>query len=93
MPDFCVGFTQFSGPLSRVTEVIRFNYCQLHAYGMSEVPAPTHYDSLLAAMPASVAGGAAVGWILAIPVLAGMAVGGVLAGLMLAVSLFVMPPK
>jgi hypothetical protein len=60
---------------------------------MTETPTPSHYDGLLAAMPASVAGGAAVGWILAIPVLAGMAVGGVLAGLMLAVSLFVMPPK
>jgi hypothetical protein len=44
-------------------------------------------------MPASVAGGAAVGWALAVPVLAGMAAGGLLAGLLLAVSMAVVPPQ
>lgn len=60
---------------------------------MTETPTPTRYDGLLAAMPASVAGGAAAGWLLAVPYLLGLGLGGVLAGVFLAVSLFVVPPE
>jgi hypothetical protein len=60
---------------------------------MTETLTPSHYDGLLAAMPASVAGGAAVGWALAVPVLVGMAAGSLLAGLLLAVSILLVPPQ
>lgn len=50
------------------------------------------YDGLLAAMPASVIGGAIVGWIGAIPITVGLFVGCLLAGVLMLVSLFVVPP-
>ncbi|QLD90420.1 hypothetical protein HWV07_15815 [Natronomonas salina] len=54
---------------------------------------PTRYDGLLAAMPASVAGGAVAGWLLAIPLAVGVGLGSVLAALFVLVSLFVVPPQ
>lgn len=54
---------------------------------------PTRYDGLLAAIPVSVAGGSAAGWLLAIPTIAGIGAGGVVASLLVAVSLFVFPPN
>jgi hypothetical protein len=54
---------------------------------------PTRYDGLLAAMPASVAGGAAAGWLLAIPLALGIGIGSLLAALFVLVSLFVVPPQ
>ena len=55
--------------------------------------APTRYDGLLAAMPASVAGGALAGWLLAIPTAVGVGLGSVLASVFVALSLFVVPPE
>ncbi|WP_178918114.1 hypothetical protein [Natronomonas gomsonensis] len=60
---------------------------------MTETLTPSQYDGLLAAMPASVAGGAAVGWVFAVPVLAGMAAGSLFAGLLLTVSILLVPPQ
>lgn len=60
---------------------------------MTDAPGPTRYDGLLAAMPASVAGGAAAGWMLAIPFALGVGAGTVLAALFVVVSLFVVPPE
>ena len=60
---------------------------------MTTRPTPSHYDALLAAMPASVAGGAAAGWLLAIPLALGVGLGSVLAALFVLVSLFVVPPQ
>lgn len=54
---------------------------------------PLHYDGLLAAMPASVAGGAAAGWLLAVPFTLGVGLGSLLAALFVLVSLFVVPPE
>ena len=54
---------------------------------------PTRYDGLLAAMPASVAGGAIAGWLLAIPTAIGVGVGSALASVFVAMSLFVVPPE
>ena len=54
---------------------------------------PTRYDGLLAAMPASVAGGALAGWLLAIPTAIGVGLGSALAGVFVALSLFVVPPE
>jgi len=54
---------------------------------------PTRYDGLLAAVPASVAGGTAAGWWLAVPTLAGVGAGGAVAAFLVAVSLFVVPPR
>ena len=54
---------------------------------------PTCYDGLLAAMPASVAGGAVAGWLLAIPLAVGVGLGSALAALFVLVSLFVVPPQ
>ena len=55
--------------------------------------APTRYDGLLAAMPASVAGGALAGWLLAIPMAIGIGLGSALASVFVALSLFVVPPE
>ena len=55
--------------------------------------APTRYDGLLAAMPASVAGGAVAGWLLAIPMAVGVGLGSALASVFVALSLFVVPPE
>ena len=44
-------------------------------------------------MPASVAGGAAAGWLLAIPLILGIGLGSLLAALFVVVSLFVVPPQ
>ena len=55
--------------------------------------APTRYDGLLAAMPVSVAGGALAGWLLAIPTAVGVGLGSAVAGMFVALSLFVVPPK
>ena len=52
----------------------------------------TWYDGLLAAMPASLAGGAIVGWLLAIPFSFGIGAGSLVAALLLWVSMFVIPP-
>lgn len=54
---------------------------------------PTRYDGLLAAMPASVAAGVAVGWWSTLSTAVGLGVGGVLGALVVTVSLFVVPPK
>lgn len=55
--------------------------------------APTRYDGLLAALPASLAGGTAAGWLSTIPTLVGIGAGGVVAALFVSVSLFVVPPE
>ena len=55
--------------------------------------APTRYDGLLAAMPASVAGGAVAGWLLAIPMAVGVGLGSAVASVFVALSLFVVPPE
>lgn len=60
---------------------------------MTEPSTPTRYDGLLAAMPVSLASGAAAGWISAVPTLAGIGAGGLLAALLVSVSLFVVPPE
>jgi hypothetical protein len=60
---------------------------------VTETPTPTRYDGLLAAMPASVVGGAAAGWALAVPLLVGLSVGSLLAACFIAISLFVVPPE
>ena len=54
---------------------------------------PSRYDGLLAAMPASVAGGALAGWLLAIPMAIGVGLGSALASVFVALSLFVVPPE
>ena len=54
---------------------------------------PSRYDGLLAAMPASVAGGALAGWLLAIPTAIGVGLGSALAGVFVALSLFIVPPE
>ena len=59
---------------------------------MHRPPLPTRYDGLLAAMPASVAGGAAAGWWLAIPLLAGVGVGAGVAAIMIGLSIAMAPP-
>ncbi len=51
------------------------------------------YDGLLAAMPASVVVGAIAGWLGAIPITIGLLAGSVLAGVLMFVSLFVVPPS
>lgn len=51
------------------------------------------YDGLLAAMPASVAGGAAAGWTFAVPLSVGAGIGSLFAGALLALSLVVAPPS
>ncbi|CAI50580.1 uncharacterized protein NP_4978A [Natronomonas pharaonis DSM 2160] len=53
---------------------------------------PTRYDGLLAAMPASMAGGAAAGWWSTAPLAAGLGLGSAVAAAFVAVSLFVVPP-
>ncbi|MFQ3285549.1 MAG: hypothetical protein ACI9TI_000946 [Natronomonas sp.] len=58
----------------------------------TSAPTPTRYDGLLAAMPAPLVGGAAVGWLSSIPTIAGLAIGGLVAAVLVSVSLFVVPP-
>ena len=53
----------------------------------------TRYDGLLAAMPASVAGGALAGWLLAIPTAVGAGLGSAVTSVFVALSLFVVPPE
>lgn len=53
---------------------------------------PTRYDGLLAALPAAIAGGTAAGWWLSVPTLMGIAAGGLVATLLVSISLFVVPP-
>jgi hypothetical protein len=74
---------------------MRFNYLRSVGGGVPETPAPTltRYDGLLAAMPASVAGGVAAAWWSTLSVFAGIGVGGVVAAALVAVSLFVVPPE
>lgn len=60
---------------------------------MPQTPTPTRYDGLLAAMPASVAGGVAAGWLSTLSMLVGIAIGGAVAAALVAVSLFVVPPE
>lgn len=50
------------------------------------------YDGLLAAIPVTMAGGAAAGWLAAVPLTVGVFAGSLLAGLLTFVSLFVVPP-
>ncbi|MDR9431421.1 MAG: hypothetical protein RI568_12090 [Natronomonas sp.] len=52
----------------------------------------TRHDGLLAAISASLAGGAAAGWLSTIPTLAGVGAGGFVATLFVLTSLFVVPP-
>lgn len=54
---------------------------------------PTRYDGLLAAMPVSLAGGAAASWLLAVPFAIGVGAGSLLAACFVAISLFVVPPE
>jgi hypothetical protein len=55
-------------------------------------PVPlTRYDGLLAAIPVSVAGGAAAGWWLAIPLLAGIGIGSGVATIMVFLSIAMAP--
>ena len=72
---------------------MRFNYLRTQLPCVNTNPTPTRYDGLLAAMPASVAGGAVAGWLLAIPLALGIGVGSLLAALFVLVSLFVVPPQ
>jgi len=51
----------------------------------------TRYDGLLAAMPASVAGGTAAGWWLAIPLVAGVSAGAGVAAVMILLSIAMAP--
>jgi hypothetical protein len=57
------------------------------------VPTPTRYDGLLAALPASVAGGVAAGCLSTLSTVAGLGVGGLAAAVLVAVSLFAVPPE
>lgn len=70
-----------------------FNYLRDERPYVTEAPTPTRYDGLLAALPASIAGGAAAGWASAVPMLAGIGAGGIVAALFVSVSLFVVPPQ
>lgn len=54
---------------------------------------PTRHDGVLAAIPASVAGGAVAGSVWAVPVFVGIAAGSLLAGVLMLLSLFVVPPE
>ncbi len=54
---------------------------------------PTRYDGLLAAMPASVVIGIAAGWWSTLSTAAGIGAGGVLAALVVVITLFVVPPE
>lgn len=72
---------------------MRFNYLRTKPFHVRTNDAPTRYDGLLAAMPASIAGGAAVGWALAVPLIVGVGLGCLLAALFVLVSLFVVPPQ
>ena len=58
---------------------------------MQRPPSLTRYDGLLAAMPASVAGGTAAGWWLAIPLLAGVGVGAGIAATIILLSIATAP--
>jgi hypothetical protein len=58
---------------------------------MQRPPSLTRYDGLLAAMPASVAGGTAAGWWLAIPLVAGVGVGAGVAAIMILLSIAMTP--
>ena len=60
---------------------------------MTEIAGATRYDGLLAAMPASVAGGTAAGLWLTIPLRVGIGLGGIVAGLFVFISLFHLSPK
>jgi hypothetical protein len=68
-----------------------FNYARVERWRVTETP--TLYDGLLAALPASLAGGAAAGWASAAPTLAGVGAGGLVAAFLVSVSLFVVPPR
>lgn len=73
---------------------MRFNYCEGERRHVPEsVPTPTRHDGLLAALPASVAGGALAGWLSTLSTVAGLGIGGVVAAALLAVSLFAVPPE
>ncbi|CCQ36321.1 uncharacterized protein Nmlp_2141 [Natronomonas moolapensis 8.8.11] len=61
-------------------------------HSSSSTPTPTWYDGLLAAMPTLLVGGAAVGWLSALPTVAGLAGGGLVAAVLVSVSLFIVPP-
>lgn len=50
------------------------------------------YDGLLAAMPASVIGGAVAGWLAAVPFGFGFVTGFLIAAILVFISLFVTPP-
>jgi len=60
---------------------------------MTVIRALSRYDGLLAAMPASVAGGTAAGWWLTIPPRLGLGVGGLVAALFVVLSLFMFSPQ
>jgi hypothetical protein len=68
-----------------------FNYLRIGGRGVME--APTRYDGLLAALPVSLAGGTVAGWLSTAPTLAGVGAGGIVATVILAVSLFAAPPR
>lgn len=50
------------------------------------------YDGLLAAIPASIAVGAIVGWLGAVSITVGLFAGSLLAGVLMFVLLFIVPP-
>jgi len=60
---------------------------------VTELASPTRYDGLLAAMPASVAGGTAAGLWFTIPLRLGVGIGGLLAGVFVLISLFHLSPQ
>lgn len=60
---------------------------------MNPIGSPTRYDGLLAAMPASVAGGTAAGLWLTVPLRIGLGIGGLVAGLLVMISLFYVSPS
>lgn len=72
-----------------------FNYLRAeHRYVPETLPRmPTRYDGLLAAVPISVAIGVAAGWWSTLSTVAGIGAGGIVATLLVAISLFVVPPE
>ncbi len=55
--------------------------------------ATTRYDGLLAAMPVPVVVGLLAGWLSAVPTPLAVGLGSALAGVVVALSLFVVPPE
>lgn len=54
--------------------------------------APSRFDGLLLAMPAPVLLGGLAGWLLSVPMALAVGAGSALAGVLVATSLFLVPP-